>query len=79
MDHAEHFPDLDLDRTLPLRLYGDGADTTRAQHMEIMTLLPTLACAPYDQRQQYTSICPINGPYRPESNGAHIASDGVVL
>lgn len=45
MDHAEHFPDLDLDRTLPLRLYGDGADTTRAQHMEIMTLLPTLACA----------------------------------
>ncbi len=45
MDHAEHFPGLDLDCALPLRLYGDGADSTRSQHFEIVTLLPTLACS----------------------------------
>ena len=45
-DHSSNFPEYEGDFThvVPLRIYGDGADTTRNQHMEILTLLPTL-CA----------------------------------
>ena len=43
-DHSDNFPEMEgsFHHTIPLRIYGDGADTTRNQHMEVLTLLPTL-------------------------------------
>ena len=46
-DLEELHADLDglRDHVLPMRLYGDSADSTKSQNFELMSILPVLAVA----------------------------------
>lgn len=47
--NGRHCEDLsgfdDFRRVVPLRVYGDGADVSRSQHFELISLLPVLTSA----------------------------------